>query len=144
MIDVLVTTEIARDPADVFAFLSDSSNNPQWQKGMKSCAWTSEPPIGLGSTYDQQASFMGRAILSSFEVTEFEPGRKVRIKTTKSTMPLDITRSVDPSPSGLSIVTANIRGGPEGLMRFLDPLAQRMVKKSVTADYSRLKELLEG
>ncbi len=43
---------------------------------LERCVWTSEPPIGVGSTYDQQARFMGREIVSSFEVVEFVPGRK--------------------------------------------------------------------
>lgn len=32
---------------------------------MRSCRWTSDPPIGVGSTYDQVASFLGREIITS-------------------------------------------------------------------------------
>ena len=38
---------------------------------MQECRWTSEPPLRLGSTYDQEAKFLGKAIVSSFEVIEF-------------------------------------------------------------------------
>ena len=36
--------------------------------------WTSEPPIRVGSTYDQEAALFGRPIVSSFECVEYQPG----------------------------------------------------------------------
>ena len=67
MIEVKVTIDVTAAPADVFEYWSDHSNNPQWQTGQRSCTWTSEPPIGIGSTYGQEAAFLGRPIISSFE-----------------------------------------------------------------------------
>lgn len=144
MIEVKVRIEVKPPPDDVFAYWSDWSNNPTWQTGMQSCTWTSEPPLALGSTYDQRASFLGRPIVSSFEVVEFESGRKVRIRTTKSSLPLDITRQVTPRPGGGTILEATIRGEPTGVMRLFNPLMQRMVARSINQDYGRLKELLDG
>lgn len=144
MIEVVVSVEVARPADEVFAYLADWSNNPQWQDGMVACTWTSEPPLQVGSTYDQEARFLGRPIVSSFEVVEHEPGRRVRIVTTQSTMPLDITREVEPLDEGRTRVTATIRGGPEGLLSLADPLTERMVRRNVEADYARLKALLEA
>jgi hypothetical protein len=134
---------IQRPPTEVFAFLSDWSNNPRWQKGMQSCTWTSEPPLRVGSTYDQVATFMGRTIVSSFEVAELEPVAKVRIRTTASSLPLDITRLVAPAGDGATTVTAIVRGHPGGVMRLFNPLMRLLVQRSVRADYDRLKELLD-
>ena len=64
--------------------------------------------------------------------------------TTQSTMPLDITREVEPLGDDRTRVTATIRGGPEGLMALADPLTERMVRRNVTADYERLRDVLEG
>ena len=143
MIEVNVTIEVERAPAEVFAFWSDHSNNPRWQKGMRRCTWTSEPPLGVGSTYDQEASFLGRAIISSFECVEYEPDTMIRMKTTNSSLPLDITRAVAPGPGGGTILNATIGGDPQGLMRLFNPLTKRMVARSVNQDYRRLKELLD-
>ncbi len=143
MIEVRETIEVSRSPEQVFAFWADWTNNPTWQNGMESCEWTSEPPLRLGSTYDQRASFLGRTIISSFEVVEYEPDTVVRIKTTKSTFPLDITRRVSPGPNGGTILNATIRGEPTGLMKLFNPLAQRMVAHSIHQDYQRLKKLLD-
>ena len=66
MIEVTIDLYIEEKPEKVFAFISDFANNPQWQDGMVSCVFTSEPPLRVGSTYDQKAQFLGRDIISSF------------------------------------------------------------------------------
>jgi len=144
MIEVRQTLSVRQSPEAVFAFWGDHSNNPQWQNGQRSCTWTSAPPIGVGSTYDQEAGFMGRSIVSTFECVEFDENRRIRMVTTKSTMPLDITRFVEPAADGGTVLTAIIKGGPEGLARFFDPLMQRMVARNVRRDYERLALLLES
>ncbi len=142
MIEVTATADVARPATALFAFLADMSNNPSWQQGQVSCEWTTPPPIGVGSRYDQRARFMGREIVSTFEVTEFVPDRCIRIRTVESTMPMDITRQVQPLGEDRSRVTAVIRGGPTGLLRLADPLTRRMVQHSVRGDYQRLTDLL--
>ncbi len=144
MIEVRVSIDVKPPPDTVFDFWADWTNNPKWQLGQKSCTWTSEPPLKLGSTYDQVARFMGRPIVSSFEVVEYEPGRKLRIKTFKSTLPLDIAREVFPGPDGGTTLNATIRGAPTGLMKLFNPFAKRMVVRNINQDYARLKELLNG
>lgn len=143
MITVTVEIEIARPPAEVFAYLSDFEKNPEWQKGMQECHFTSEPPLGVGSTYDQLAKFRRKEIRSSFVVTAFEPGRSITIDTTESPMQIRVTRSVTPTASG-SLVRAVIQGDASGFMRLAEPLLKPMVRRSVKADYRRLKELLEA
>lgn len=144
MLEVVVQQAIRRPAADVWAFIADMSNNPQWQKGMQSCEWTSDPPLRLGSTYDQRAKFLGREIVSSFEVTEFVEGEHIRIVTTGGTMPIDVTRSVEPVTDNVSLVEAIVRGDPSGPFRFAAPIMKPLVRRSVQQDYKRLKALLES
>ena len=144
MIEVTARTEIDRAPQVVFDFLADMSNNPRWQKGMQECRWTSDPPLQLGSTYDQVARFLGREIVSSFVVTEFASGHRIRIQTTSGTMPIDVMREVVAVADGRSSVSATVTGDPTGVFRLAAPLMRLMVSRSVRRDYRRLKELLEG
>ncbi|MDG2028355.1 MAG: SRPBCC family protein [Acidimicrobiales bacterium] len=130
--------EIARPADEVFGVIADMSRNPEWQNGMTSCSWTSEPTIAVGSTYDQVASIMGREILTTFEVTEFEAPANIRIESIVSTFPLDITRTVEPSGEG-SIVRAIIRGEPGGVMKLLGPLMKIQAQRTIRADYQRLE-----
>lgn len=142
MIEVVVTIEVDRPPAAVFAYWADWTNNPQWQSGMRRCTWTSEPPLRLGSTYDQEAVFLGRTIRTPFEVVEHEPDRRLRIRSRGGPLSLDITREVEPLPNGGSRLRATVRGEPKGLMGMLGPLTRRMVERNVRADYDRLRALL--
>lgn len=142
MIEVTATADVDRPADELFAFVADMANNPRWQEGMERCTWTSEPPIGVGSTYVQHARFLGREIVSTFEVVEFASGRRIRIRTIESPMPLDITREVEPIDERSARVTATIRGGPTGPLRLLDPLTELAVRRSVRGDYDRLADLL--
>lgn len=137
-------TTIGRPAAEVFTVVSDMSRNPEWQRGMRSCTWTSGSPIGVGSTYDQVATFLGRTITTSFEVIEFEPGRRIRIVSTESTFPLDITRTVDPVDELSCEVTAVVAGEPSGVLGLLQPIVGPLLRWSVSRDYQRLKVQLEA
>jgi uncharacterized membrane protein len=143
MTEVSASVEIARSADDVFAYIADMANNPTWQKGQQRCVWTSEPPLKMGSTYDQTARFLGKTIVSSFEVIEYEPVRRIRITSTGGTMRIDVTREVAPNGPGRCTVSATVRGDPPGLMRLLGPAVDRIVRTSVRKDYEQLKQLLE-
>jgi len=144
MIQVIASIDIDRPAGLVFDYLADASNNTAWQGGQERCVWTSEPPIRVGSTYEQEARFLGKRIVSSFEVVEFEPGVRIRIKTTGGTMPIDVTREVRARPDGMASVNATVRGDPPGLLGLLGPLMRLLVQSSVRKDYARLKTILEA
>lgn len=140
----LTAERTIRLPADEVAeFFFDASNNPKWQNGMVSCEWLSDPPIAVGSTYVQLARFMRRDVKSTFVVTDLEPARMIRIETIESTFPIQVERRVEPIDDSSTRVSAEITGGPEGLLKVLTPLMTRRAQKSVDADYDRLVQLLE-
>lgn len=132
--------EIDRPAAEVFAFVAEPENNPTWQGGMRSCKWTSPTRLEVGSTYAQEASFLGFRIETLFRVTEFEPGRTISIESTQSTFPIQVTRSVESLGPDRCRVTAHIRGQPTGIIK----LMSGMVRGSVRKDYLKLKSMLES
>lgn len=142
MTHITVSIDIARPPEEVFAFISDPENNPKWQQGMVACNITSEGAFGVGSTYSQKAKFLGRDIISNFEIVAFEPGRRIKGVTVDSTFPITFDRSVTPTKGG-TLATAVITGEPNGIFRLFGPLMDWMVKRSVSKDYANLKQLLE-
>ena len=136
--ELFATREISRPAGEVFDFLADASNNPRWQKGMRSCRWVSPPPIAIGSVYEQEASFLGRAIRSRFEVVDLEPGRTITMKTVESTFPITVTRSVQYLGSDECRVEARIVGEPGWIFAWAGPVVRRLAQRSVDADYDRL------
>lgn len=143
--EMSATRDIGRPAEDVFEFLADAANNPTWQRGMRSCAWTSMPPIGPGSTYEQHARFMGRDVRTTFVVTAYEAGRRIVITSVESPFPIEVERAVEPTGLRSCRVSATIRGGPERRFAWLAaPLVGRMAQSSIDGDYDRLVALLES
>jgi len=135
--------EIDRPAPEVFAVVSDFSRNPEWQNGVVSASWTSEPPIRMGSTYDQVARFLGKDVVTKFVVTDYQPDRSISIKSVESSFPINVTRRVEPLSDHRCRVIANIEGDPSGFYRIFGPLLQWMAQRQVRGDYKRLKDMLE-
>ena len=144
MIETSTSIEIERSADEVFAFVSELPNNPRWQRGQRACRWTSEPPLRVGSTYDQHARFLGRDMVNAFRVVDVEPGRRVTFTSTSGTFPLTITRTVEPLADGRSRFTEHVRGEPDGFFRIAEPLLRPLVKATIKRDFPRLKDLLEA
>jgi len=141
---VVVTVEIDRPAAEVFAYLEDVTNNTEWLRGMRSCTWVTDPPIRVGSRYEQVAEFLGKEIRTTFEVTAHQPGRLVTIESqVGSSFPLTVTREVEPLGEGRCRVVETVESDPSGFYRVAQPLLRLMVARNIRRDYGRLRELLE-
>ena len=140
-ISSFVTVDVP--PEVAWRVVGDFSRNPEWQHGMKTAEWVTEPPLAVGSRYVQHAGFLGRDIRSLFEVVELEAGRRVTIDTIEGTFPITVTRTVTAAGDGCRI-SAEVRGDAGGLFRLMTPLLRVLVKRSVDGDYRRLKRLLEN
>lgn len=138
--EIEVERTIPRPVDDVAPYFFDAANNPEWQSGMKSCEWVTDGPIAVGSRYRQQAEFRGKPVISLFEVTEFEEGRRMRIESIESTFPIQVTRTVVPDGETQCRVAAHVTGEPGGVLRLLSFLGERLARRSIEADYDRLVE----
>lgn len=144
MIETSTAIEIDRPAADVFAFVSEFTNNPRWQRGQRECRWTSPPPLRVGSTYDQHARFLGRDLVNSFRVLELDPGTRVKFTSTAGTFPLTITRTVEPLDASRARFTEHVAGDPRGIFRIAEPILRPLVARTIKRDFPRLKALLEA
>src|SRR5690349_6328051 len=75
MIDVQVSTVINRPVADVFAFVTNFENLPQWEMDFKSVRRLSATPSGVGTTYECVLKLPGQTATSIFEITEYVPNQ---------------------------------------------------------------------
>ena len=143
MIEVRASVVIQRPNAEVFGVISDFENNPRWQSGMVEARFTSDGPLRVGSTYDQVATFLGRRVLSSFEVIALEPDHLIKITSTSGSFSITVTRSTEPVEGGTN-VTAIVQGDARGFFKLAEPLLAKLVQRSVSKDYVNLKQLLES
>jgi uncharacterized protein YndB with AHSA1/START domain len=81
--------DLPASPDRVFAFVADLSNLPRWQTGIVSAEMTSPPPVGSGSTAHVVRELMGQRIAVDLTVTDFEPGRRLGLRSSASGIGID-------------------------------------------------------
>ena len=142
---VVVEIEIDRPPAVVWEYMENAEHNPEWLHNMQSARWTTDPPVRVGSRYEQLARFLGKDVSTSFEVTALEPERLITISSLPgSSFPLTITRELEPLGTDRCRVKETAGGDSSGFYRVADPLMRLMVSRNIAGAYRRLKELLES
>jgi carbon monoxide dehydrogenase subunit G len=64
-------------PEDAFSFIGDFQNLPDWDPGIASSKRLDSGPLGVGSIYHVVAKFMGARVSMEYEVTRFEPPKRI-------------------------------------------------------------------
>jgi hypothetical protein len=73
------SVEIHRSPAEVFAFLADGTNDPQWRNGVLDIQLKSGE--GNGAVYQQGVKGpFGRRVPADYEITGREPDRRIAFR----------------------------------------------------------------
>ena len=92
-----LTVEIARTPEEVFAYLTDVSNLPQWQSGVH--AATLEGPPAAGALIHESRHMLGRELHTSLEIEEYEPPRLFTLRALSSPVPFSVRHELERSAS---------------------------------------------
>lgn len=82
----------------VFNYVSDFANTEQWDPGVKSARQVGDGPVGVGTKYDVVATFGSSEVPMVYEVTAFEPHRRVVLAGSSET--LDAIDDIRFEPSG--------------------------------------------
>jgi len=135
-----VTTEIDRPIDEVFAFVTDQHNAPQWVSGVIDTRDV-EPP-GLGAKATQVVKFLGRRLEITNEVVEWEPNQKYTFGT-RSPFPGSMHVTFTPRGNGTRI-DAVLEGELGGLLKVAEPIMAVMARRQLASDYAKLKALLEA
>ena len=96
-----VSVVIARPRDEVFAFIEDARNRPQWDDSVDSEELTSPEPIGVEMIRTKLRS-MGREYQYDWRITEHEPPRRVTIESTDGPFPTTLVFDVHEHEPGAS------------------------------------------
>jgi carbon monoxide dehydrogenase subunit G len=128
-----LTIEIARTPEDVFAYLTDVSNLPAWQAGVKSATLRDR-------RIEESRTLLGRDFRTSLEIVEREESRLFTLRAIDGPVPFTVRHELEPADSGTRLrVTAE--GDVPG---FAAGLIARRAEKQFRKDFERLKQILES
>jgi uncharacterized membrane protein len=141
---VSVEVTVERPPQEVFPVVADGERLPEWMEDFERVEQVSEGPPRLGTEYRYK---MRRSPESTFEWSEFEPGRRVRwsgppVKTGPGSLEPRGGIEVEPSEDG-SRVRVTLDPIPHGVMKLLMPVMRRSMRNGAIQNLSRLKALLQ-
>jgi carbon monoxide dehydrogenase subunit G len=136
------TVTIRRPVEEVFTFLADFENVPKWNHAIVETKKVSPGPVGVGTTYRQTRSAPSRSE-EAFEVTVFEPTRRLEVQGGLGPFTARVSYLLEPTGSGTRLTNA-VDLESSGLLTLVAPLATSRVKHAVAANLDTLKQLLEG
>jgi uncharacterized membrane protein len=134
---------IERPVDDVFAYVTDPVNAPEWQSGVLSTTKTSDEPMRTGARWREVRTFLGRRIQGTLEATEYEPGQLFALKTVSGTVAIEVRHLFEPFDGGTRIRVL-AEGNPGSLGRLGGRFVRRAAERELKRDFARLKDVLEG
>ena len=137
------TVVINRPTADVFEYVMDVPHDVEWRTGIVEAAFTSDEPIGVGTTGFDRVEANGRDMVATWTVFEYEPG--VLARWTLDSGPI---RGIggyicEQSGDGTSF-TLEAHVKPGGWYRLLGPVFGMIGQRQNREDVRKLKAILEG
>jgi uncharacterized membrane protein len=133
---------VSRPLDDVFAYVADVRNRPQWDESVDSEELTSPEPIGVGTTVRTRLRSMGREYQYTWKIVEHDPPNRVRVESTSGPFPTTLVFQFFGREGGTE-VQATVTGRPSGLLLLLQPMISRRTQQNLDRGYARLKRLLE-
>lgn len=134
------TIQIARPPADVFAFLADGSSNMQWRSGVTDIRLKSGE--GQGAIYEQGVRGpFGRRVPADYEITSYEPDRRLGFRAIAGPVRPEGSYELEPTDGGTRL-TFKLSCSPTGFAKVMTPMVAKTMRSEV-AQLARLRAILE-
>lgn len=143
-VDVAVTTVIERPIGEVSEFAGDPSNAPTWYRRIASADWQTDPPMTLGSRITFRARFLGRDLVYTYEIVEYTPGSQVAMRTSEGPFPMRTTYTWRALSERATHMALRNDGEPRGFSKLASPIVASAMRRAMTQDLARLKQLLES
>lgn len=140
--NITATIDIARPAAEVFDFVMEVAHDSQWRSGVVEAGFTSDGPLGVGTSGFDRVSANGREMVATWTVFEYEAG--VLARWTLDTGPIRGTGGyVCEQVGDATRFTLEAVVKPTGWYRLMGPIFGMIGRRQNQADVRRLKEILE-
>jgi polyketide cyclase/dehydrase/lipid transport protein len=140
-----LSTEIARTPHDVFAYLTRITDAPLWYSAVEAVEPLDAGPVHLGTRALFRRHIGGAAVENEVEVSAFEADRQFALSSVSGPTPFVYRYRLERAPNGTRLLLVGEISG-EGLPRplsLLKPFAETLFKRGMARNLRTLKRLLE-
>ena len=142
-VDVTMTADIRRPRGEVAAFACDPTNVPAWYANIRSVDVLTPGPLAPGSRMRFVATFLGRTIDYTYEVSDLVPGERLTMTTASGPFPMTTTYAFEDLGTTTTRMTMRNHGSPSGFGAVAAPVMARAVRHAMTKDLRALTRLLE-
>ena len=144
----MVTVEhevmVSRPRPEVFAYLANPRNLPEWQSSVLETRMEAEGPVAVGSRWTEVRRVLGRKMEAGVEVTEYDPDRRFPVRSIAEPVRFLVEHTLEEAEGGTRIHIVG-QGEQSGFMaRLGDRLVARQAKQAFESDFDRLKQRLEA
>ncbi len=143
MVKFEFTVDVNRPVSEVFEYLTDPANLPEWQSSAIEAKKDTPGPMGQGTRMTEVRKFLGRRMESTVEVTEYEPDRKFSLKALSGPVPFEVHHTFESEGGGTRIRFVG-EGDPGGFFKLAEPIVARNAERQFKGDFETLKDLLES
>lgn len=143
-VDITTRAVIHRPVAVVSAYAADPDNAPRWYVNIEAVEWRTDPPVRVGSRIAFIAHFLGRRLEYVYEVVEFEPGRRMVMRTAAGPFPMETSYTWSAEDASSTTMVLRNRGAPSGFAALIAPFVGMAMRRANRTDLKRLKQILES
>jgi uncharacterized protein YndB with AHSA1/START domain len=142
---IVKSIDISRRPEDVFAYMTDFSHFPEWQRGVVSARREGDAALAVGSRGVVTRRVGPRELPATEEVVELNPPRSWAVRAVGGPVVATAKGTIEPLDHGeRSRVTIALDFEGHGIGRLLVPLLiRRQARRQLPRNELKLKEALE-
>lgn len=126
--------------SEVFDYLADARNEPEWLPGASNVQLRGDEPLGIGSTF---AGTYARAGTVQITLSRYERPNAVTFHGEAKGMSFDDEVELT-DVGGATKLVAVMRTQPKGVFRLMAPMMGRVISGQFQANWDRLREKLES
>jgi len=136
--------EIAKPVHEVWEYLIEPENVPEWQASALSSHQISDGQMGVGTHLEDERRFLGLHARSEVEVTEFEPERLFTLHGISGHVRFTVRHRLE-DRGGHTHLEVEAEADPgHGIGRLMRPVVERAAHHEIRRDFDKLKRTLEG
>ncbi len=140
MTKIEFSIDVQRPVDEVFAYLTDPANLPEWQSS--AIEGRLEGPMAKGVRFVEVRKFLGRRFESTLEVTEYDAPRRFAFRVVSGPVPFRAEHVLEPNDGGTRLSVVG-EGESAGFFKVAEPLVIRQVERQTKNDFETFRDVLE-